>query len=51
MWETFSSLVERVKAGNQPDAFWPRILELTQRVLLMVLRSAREGCRQVRLGS
>jgi hypothetical protein len=49
MWETFCSLVEGIKAGGQPSPHWPRIMELTQRVLFAVLQSAREGCREVQL--
>lgn len=49
MWETFCGLVERVKAGGEPDPFWPRATELTQRILFAVERSALEGCREVKL--
>lgn len=49
MWETFASLVQRCLAGGQPDPFWPRATELTQRVLFAVEQSAREGCRTVEL--
>lgn len=50
MWEAFAGLVQRCKAGQGgPDPFWPRIAELTQRVLFAVERSAREGCRPVAL--
>jgi hypothetical protein len=49
MWEAFCSLVEGIKAGGQPSPHWPRIMELTQRVLFAVLQSAREGCREVQL--
>lgn len=49
MWERFGGLVQHIQSGGQPDAFWPRITELTQRVLFAVERSAREGCREVRL--
>lgn len=50
MWEAFAGLVQRCNAGQGvPDPFWPRVLELTQRVLFAVERSAREGCREVPL--
>lgn len=48
MWEAFAGLVQRCNAGQGgPDPFWPRVLELTQRVLFAVEQSAREGCRKV----
>jgi hypothetical protein len=43
MWETFCGLVARVREGGQPDPFWPRVAEATQRVLFAVERSARQG--------
>lgn len=49
MWETFAGLVQRCQAGGQPDPFWPRATELTQRVLFAVDQSARDGCRTVEL--
>ena len=50
MWECFCADVQRLRAGGgEPNAFWPRIAALTQRVLFAVDLSAREGCREVRL--
>ena len=50
MWETFVRLAQRCAAGRGgPDPHWPRVLELTQRVLFAVEQSAREGCREVTL--
>ena len=53
MWECFCADVQRLRAGGggEPNAFWPRIAALTQRVLFAVDLSAREGCREVRFDS
>lgn len=49
MWEAFAALVQRCRAGGAPDPFWPKVADLTQRVLFAVKRSAREGCCEVPL--
>ncbi len=51
MWEAFCGLVARVREGGQPDPFWPRIAEATQRVLFAVERSARQGGCEVPVGN
>lgn len=49
MWEQFAEDVRAVRACGKPNPHWPRIAELTQRVVLAVEESAKHGNKQVRL--
>lgn len=49
MWEAFGRCVRSIRAGGMPDEHWPKIAELTQRVVLAVEESARKGGLKVAL--
>jgi hypothetical protein len=49
MWEAFAQCVRSVKAGGSPEEHWPKITEVTQRVMLAVEESARNDCKPVTL--
>jgi len=49
MWEAFGRCVRSIRAGGMPDEHWPKIAELTQRVVLAVEESARKGGLKVEL--
>ena len=49
MWEQFARDVQTIKSGGAPNEHWPRILEVTQRVVLAVMESAAHGNKTVKL--
>ena len=49
MWEAFGKCVRAISAGNSPEEFWPKIAAITNRVVLAVEESARNGCKPVQL--
>lgn len=49
MWEAYGRCIRSIQAGGSPEEHWPKIAALTQRVVLAVEQSARNGGSRVDL--
>ncbi|CAL8470334.1 g9876 [Coccomyxa elongata] len=49
MWEAFGRCIRSIRAGGSPEEHWPKIAALTQRVVLAIEQSARNGGSRVDL--
>ena len=49
MWEAFGKCIRAIDAGGTPEEWWPKLAAITNRVVLAVEESARNGCKPVQL--
>ena len=49
MWEAFGKCIRAINAGGSPEEWWPKLAAITNKVVLAVEESVRNGCRPVQL--
>ena len=49
MWEAFGKCIRAIDAGGTPEEWWPKLAAITNKVVLAVEESVRNGCRPVQL--
>ena len=49
MWEAFGKCIRAINAGGSPEEWWPKLAAITNRVVLAVEESVRNGCKPVQL--
>ncbi len=49
MWEAFGKCIRAISAGGSPEEWWPKLAAITNRVVLAVEESVRNGCKPVQL--